>query len=225
MKKVCKNCNVEKKLLAFQQEKDGVCRLCKAKKEVERRDKFSSKEHRDDIDLSKYDTIKLFSKNLNKVYDISYEKYKEISNEYNFKTIAEGEVYCTEFMNVFKEDTLSKVMILERDDYRCQYCGNDATTIDHIYPQSLGGADHYINYLTACEACNEAKGDIILEDIFQMRNLLITHKKRQKIKKKERVNWIEIQEAKNKKVNNGKESLNDMILKVFNKGKQNEKWR
>ncbi|NDB62209.1 HNH endonuclease, partial [bacterium] len=34
-----------------------------------------------------------------------------------------------------------RVKILQRDQYVCQYCGQDATTVDHIIPRSKGGND------------------------------------------------------------------------------------
>lgn len=48
--------------------------------------------------------------------------------------------------------------VLERDRRRCAYCGGHGTTIDHIQPVSRGGESTWLNTITACVACNGAKG-------------------------------------------------------------------
>lgn len=48
--------------------------------------------------------------------------------------------------------------VLARDDRRCAYCGAPGGTIDHIQPASRGGASTWLNTITACVACNGAKG-------------------------------------------------------------------
>lgn len=49
--------------------------------------------------------------------------------------------------------------ILERDDYRCRYCGRRAQTldIDHVIPVSQGGKTIMSNLVTACSRCNRQK--------------------------------------------------------------------
>ena len=49
--------------------------------------------------------------------------------------------------------------ILIRDAYLCQYCGNDANTVDHVIPISKGGTDEPDNLLAACTRCNYSKGN------------------------------------------------------------------
>lgn len=53
--------------------------------------------------------------------------------------------------------------ILERDHFRCQYCGAHSPEVrlevDHIQPSSRGGEDEDWNLLTSCEACNRGKRD------------------------------------------------------------------
>lgn len=49
--------------------------------------------------------------------------------------------------------------ILIRDGYVCQYCGNDATTVDHVIPISKNGTDEPDNLLSACAKCNYSKGN------------------------------------------------------------------
>lgn len=231
-KKMCVRCGKEKKALAFQKGTSNVCRLCKAIQNEEKGLRFSKKEHNPNIDLSKLKEITVFSKNLSKVFTVSYKDYKKLSERYEFKTIAEGEVYCTEFMDEFKEDILTKTLILERDDFKCQYCGEDGDTVDHIYPQSLGGADHYVNYITSCELCNEAKGDMILENIFQIKEIinskaqercLKNRRKREKERQKthstptKTVTWLELRKEERRLQKNKTASLDEIIDRVINK--------
>ena len=50
-----------------------------------------------------------------------------------------------------------------RDDYQCQYCGNQFSnndlTIDHVIPKSAGGRLNWENSVTACGPCNVKKGN------------------------------------------------------------------
>ena len=49
--------------------------------------------------------------------------------------------------------------IYRRDGYRCLRCGSiHDLTIDHIYPQSLGGPTAEANLQTLCRSCNSSKG-------------------------------------------------------------------
>lgn len=58
---------------------------------------------------------------------------------------------------------LSRAAILARDGYTCQYCGLTLAagrlTVDHVLPQSRGGAWAWTNLVAACPVCNAAKAD------------------------------------------------------------------
>lgn len=61
--------------------------------------------------------------------------------------------------------------ILERDSFRCRYCGRSADEgtvlqIDHVNPRSNGGDWNPNNLLTACRECNLGKRDRILKARF-----------------------------------------------------------
>lgn len=49
--------------------------------------------------------------------------------------------------------------VLERDQFQCQYCGDDADTVDHITPRSKGGDHSPENLVAACRSCNSRKKD------------------------------------------------------------------
>lgn len=57
-----------------------------------------------------------------------------------------------------------KAVILERDGYRCQYCGltradGAILEVDHKVPRARGGADRMSNLITSCRDCNRSKRD------------------------------------------------------------------
>ncbi len=50
--------------------------------------------------------------------------------------------------------------VLKRDKHTCQYCGSSKhLTLDHVIPRSQGGQHRWDNVVTACERCNQIKGD------------------------------------------------------------------
>ncbi len=52
--------------------------------------------------------------------------------------------------------------VFARDDYRCQYCGQERPTsllsLDHVVPRSHGGGSSWENIITSCLPCNSRKG-------------------------------------------------------------------
>ena len=59
--------------------------------------------------------------------------------------------------------TFCRENVYLRDDYSCQYCGNEferkELTLDHIFPASKGGGKSWTNVVTACRKCNQKKGN------------------------------------------------------------------
>jgi 5-methylcytosine-specific restriction endonuclease McrA len=53
--------------------------------------------------------------------------------------------------------SVSRRAVFARDEYRCQYCGLGADSIDHVLPRSRGGGDGWDNLAAACRSCNSAK--------------------------------------------------------------------
>lgn len=57
----------------------------------------------------------------------------------------------------------SRMSIFKRDNFTCQYCGDEKRrpdlTVDHILPKSKGGKSSWTNIATACKKCNWKKAD------------------------------------------------------------------
>ncbi len=49
--------------------------------------------------------------------------------------------------------------VFARDDHRCQYCGGQAESIDHVVPRSRGGTHSWDNVVACCRRCNTHKED------------------------------------------------------------------
>ncbi len=53
----------------------------------------------------------------------------------------------------------ARLVVLSRDGYTCAYCGQDATTVDHIQSIKAGGDPVSLeNMVACCKRCNSAKG-------------------------------------------------------------------
>ncbi len=63
---------------------------------------------------------------------------------------------------------LSNPKLFDRDRQVCAYCGGhfhfDELTREHITPVSRGGADSWMNCITACRSCNGRKGNRMPEE-------------------------------------------------------------
>ena len=59
---------------------------------------------------------------------------------------------------------LNRENIFIRDKYVCQYCGNQAESIDHIIPKSKGGEHEWQNVVACCKKCNLIKADKLLHE-------------------------------------------------------------
>lgn len=71
------------------------------------------------------------------------------------------------FLNVpfvVTEEFWSRQGVLRRDDYKCGYCLEKATTIDHIIPRSRGGENSWSNTVACCAKDNRDKADMMPED-------------------------------------------------------------
>lgn len=49
--------------------------------------------------------------------------------------------------------------VLKRDQHTCGYCGERASTVDHVLPLSRGGLNTWTNTIAACRDCNARKAN------------------------------------------------------------------
>ncbi len=61
-----------------------------------------------------------------------------------------------------RSPSLSRLNVLARDNFTCQYCGREMSakeaTLDHVVPRSQGGRTTWENIVCACGVCNRKKG-------------------------------------------------------------------
>lgn len=50
--------------------------------------------------------------------------------------------------------------VLDRDGHTCVYCGDVATSVDHVIPRVNGGDDTMDNLVASCTRCNSRKGSM-----------------------------------------------------------------
>lgn len=60
---------------------------------------------------------------------------------------------------------LTRRAVFARDGGRCVYCGNTATSLDHVVPRSRGGRHEWDNVVSACGRCNHVKADRAVSDL------------------------------------------------------------
>lgn len=71
-------------------------------------------------------------------------------------------VVLKKYISVSHTPKFSRKNVYLRDNYTCQYCGQqfkpDDLTFDHVIPRCKGGQTHWENIVTACKDCNYKKG-------------------------------------------------------------------
>jgi 5-methylcytosine-specific restriction endonuclease McrA len=74
---------------------------------------------------------------------------------------------------------LNRRAVFARDNHRCQYCGSNAESIDHVIPKSRGGTHTWENVVAACRLCNTRKEDRMLgETSFVLRRQPVAPRER-----------------------------------------------
>ena len=77
--------------------------------------------------------------------------------------------------NASAQTKSKRILVFERDRYRCRYCGHAVrlielqrpkymATLDHVIPVSRGGTRDMENLVTACCRCNNKKADKSVEE-------------------------------------------------------------
>jgi len=66
--------------------------------------------------------------------------------------------------------------IYESWGYQSGYCGNEATSLDHIIPRFRSGSSNRNNLLPACQKCNNQKGSEKMEDWYSQQTYFCEQK-------------------------------------------------
>lgn len=85
----------------------------------------------------------------------------EIPTEMAIRMVSEGAagIINPSLIHKLYTKTDFRLLILQRDDYVCKYCGRFGDTIDHVMPKSKGGLSTPDNCVCACAECNLKKAD------------------------------------------------------------------
>lgn len=74
-----------------------------------------------------------------------------------------------------------KTTILKRDNYLCQYCGQDTTGIDHIIPANFKDDASPKNLVTCCSKCNSIGGHKIFKDFLDKKTYILSQRLKKKL--------------------------------------------
>lgn len=87
--------------------------------------------------------------------------HTEIEKDIAVRMVQEGAAGIIHPKLIHKLYTKSdfRLLILQRDNYVCRYCGQFGDTIDHVMPKSKGGLSSPMNCVCACSDCNLLKAD------------------------------------------------------------------
>ena len=92
------------------------------------------------------------------------EDYAEVIRSVSFSMPMPAVVRMTRAHRRYRRSIrFSRTHVLQRDGFRCQYCGQDKLpgelTYDHVVPRSRGGKTNWENIVAACKPCNTKKAN------------------------------------------------------------------
>jgi len=91
------------------------------------------------------------------------EAYDEVIRGINHTFDLPSVVRLRRYARQDRRVKFSRTNVYRRDDFTCQYCGNQPgvarLTLDHVVPRAHGGRTEWTNIVTACMECNSSKAD------------------------------------------------------------------
>ena len=75
----------------------------------------------------------------------------------------------------------TQISVLNEFNGRCAYCGDPATTFDHIIPITESGHSEIENIVSACASCNSSKKNKNVFEWVASKNLIISDKLKQRL--------------------------------------------
>lgn len=111
--------------------------------------------------LNWQDAICLVYENEKKVHIL--EQYDETVNSPSVSMYVPAVLMLTRKVPPLKKGVkFSRINVLTRDKFTCQYCGDckpmRQLNYDHVVPRKQGGKTTWDNIVTCCYPCNEKKG-------------------------------------------------------------------
>ncbi len=95
-------------------------------------------------------------------------EYEDVVHSPSVEMRLPSVISLKEYVNLDRRPAFTRFNVFLRDSFLCQYCGagfpTEDLTFDHIIPRSRGGRTTWINVVTACQACNLAKGNRLLSE-------------------------------------------------------------
>ena len=134
-------------------------------------------------------TQALVSGKLDEIAEKAEEARKQL------KEARELKEFATEYHQDRKAPDYATYQVMERDGWKCYYCGTDMEGwdrgdihVDHFYPTSAGGSDDDMNLVVSCKRCNLKKNSRLPspDEVAQFKAYLVSH---QDIATKEKV-WL-----------------------------------
>ena len=94
--------------------------------------------------------------------------------QFDIQRLANPHIQGIEYQQGPLYQTTLRAFVYHRDDGKCQYCGkrsgkDNPLTLDHIVPKATGGTNRPDNIVAACRRCNQAKGDLPVEQFLSRR--------------------------------------------------------
>jgi 5-methylcytosine-specific restriction endonuclease McrA len=109
--------------------------------------------------------IRLMLRDINRAYSV-LETDKPVRTPTGEIFKAPSIIRLSQYENIrenIRKSKTKRITVYTRDKFTCQYCGSKPgigkLTLDHVVPQSKGGATSPDNLVTACKPCNNLKAD------------------------------------------------------------------
>lgn len=93
------------------------------------------------------------------------EEYEEViyRNEDRIIRMPSVVKLCRPISNMKRAVKFSRINVLTRDGFRCQYCGSQKKAkelnYDHVVPRHKGGKTNWLNIVSSCYRCNSKKAN------------------------------------------------------------------
>lgn len=119
------------------------------------------------------------------IMDLPKQFYYGGINQKNYNCVKDGNFKMrrqVSFEKIVRDLTFS----LKGGKHKCAYCGeyieDKKVTIDHLYPQIMGGPTITNNLVPACRKCNSEKTDMTFKEYMQWRTILTEEERKEFLK-------------------------------------------